>query len=158
MASKPEKSLRVRLWAGYEEALAPIASRLPANARKYALAAWHCDVTDHRCLHDAWVEAISVVESGSGPRKEKRGMGIVIRMLGAHQDRHLILKLPGVRRYVIERPLMEDANRDNTGHGDVLDDSIELTPGGYILYSLRLEFGRVQIEAKDVEFSQLPVS
>jgi hypothetical protein len=158
VASKPEKSLRVALWAGYEKALAPIASRLPENARKYALAGWHCDVTDHRCIHDAWVEAISVVESGTGARKEKRGMGIVIRLLAAHQDRHLIFKLPGVRRYVIERPLKEDQSRDNAGHGDVLDDSIELTPDGYILYSLRMEFGRVEIEAKDVEFSQLPIS
>ncbi|HEX5434392.1 MAG TPA: hypothetical protein VFY05_09165, partial [Candidatus Angelobacter sp.] len=71
-ASKPEKTLRVSLWAGYEDALALIASRLPVNARKYALASWHTDVTDHRCIHDAWIEAVSVVESGSGPRKEKR--------------------------------------------------------------------------------------
>ena len=157
VASKPEKSLRVALWAGYEDALAPIAARLPANARKYALAAWHCDVTDHRCIHDAWVEAISVVEGGSGPRKEKRSLGVVIRLLGAHHDRYLILKFPGVRRYLIEHPLMEEQRR-NVAHGDVLDDSIQLTSDGAILYSLRMEFGRVEIEAKDVGFSQLPIS
>jgi hypothetical protein len=156
--SKPEKSLRVSLWAGYEEALAPIASRLPANARKYALASWHRDVTDHRCIHDAWIEAISVVEDGSGIRKEKRAMGIVIRLLSAHQDRRLILKLPGVRRYIIERPLIEGQSRNDAGHGDILDDSIQLTSDGYILYSLRMEFGRLEIESKDVEFSQLPIS
>ncbi|HWG48845.1 MAG TPA: hypothetical protein VN669_04085 [Candidatus Acidoferrales bacterium] len=158
MATKPEKSLRVSLWARYEDALAPIASRLPANARKYALAAWHCDVTDHRCIHDAWIEAISVVESGVGPRKEKRGLGIVMRLLGAHQDRYLILKFPGVRRYRIEHSFIEGQRRDGVAHGDVLDDSIQLTSKGTILYSMRMEFGGVEIEAKDVEFSQLPIS
>jgi hypothetical protein len=157
VATKPEKPLRVSLWAGYEDALVPIASRLPANTRKYALAAWHCDVTDHRCIHDAWIEAISVVESGTGPRKEKRGLGIVMRLLGAYHDRYLILKFPGVRRYRIEHPLVEE-RRNDVAHGDVLDDSIQLTADGTILYSMRMEFGSVEIEAKDVEFSQLPIS
>ncbi len=156
MATKPEKSLRVTVWARYEEELAPIAAKLPANARKYALAAWHCDPTDHRCIHDAWVEAFGVVESGEGERKEKRSMGIVIRLLAAYHDRHLILKFHGVRRYSIERPAGH-SERANAGHGDVLDDSIKLTPDGYILYSLRMEFGRVEIEAKDIEFSQQPL-
>jgi hypothetical protein len=158
VVTKPEKPLRVTLWAGYEDALASIASRLPVNARKYALAAWHCDVTDHRCVHDAWIEAISVVESGTGARKEKRGMGIVMRLLGAYRDRYLILKFPGVSRYVIEHPLSEEQRRKDVAHGDVLDDSIQLTPHGTILYSMRMEFARVEIEAKDVEFSQLPIS
>ena len=157
MAAKPEKPLRVTLWAGYEDSLALIASRLPANARKYALASWHTDVTDHRCIHDAWIETVSVVEGGTGPRKEKRGMGIVIRLLSAQQDRRLILKLPGVRRYLIERPLIEGPRGEAAGHGDVLDDSITLTAEGSILYSLRAEFGRIEVEAKDIEFSQQPV-
>ena len=158
MANKPKKPLRVSLWTGYEDALALIASRLPTNARKYALAAWHCDVTDHRCIHDAWIEAISVVENGTGPRKEKRGMGIVMRLLGAYHDRYLILKFPGVRRYRIEHPLIEEQLRNDVAHGDVLDDSIQLTSSGTILYSMRMEFGGIEIEAKDVEFSQLPIS
>jgi hypothetical protein len=158
VATKPEKSLRVALWAGYEDALASIASRLPAHARKYALAAWHCDVTDHRCIHDAWIEAISVVESGTGPRKEKRGMGIVMRLLSAYHDRYLILKFPGVSRYRIEHPLSEEKRRSDVAHGDVLDDSIQLTSNGTLLYSMRMEFGSIEIEAKDVEFSQIPIS
>jgi hypothetical protein len=156
VGTKPEKPLRVSVWARYEDELAPIAAKLPANARKYALASWHCDITDHRCIHDAWVEAISVVETGVGERKQKRALGIVIRLLSAHQDRHLVLKFPGVRRYIIEHP-RGDANRQDQCHGDVLDDSIQLAPDGYVLYSLRMEFGRVEIEARDIELSQQPI-
>ena len=144
------------MWARYEEELAPIASRLPAGARKYALAPWHCDLTDHRCIHDARVEAISVVEAGSGEGKQKRAMGIVIRLLAAHQDRHLVLKFPGVRRYTIQHP-SPDFTGTVQGHGEVLDDSIRVTGDGYVLYSLQMEFGRVEIEAKDIEFSQQPI-
>ena len=157
MADKPEKPLRVSVWARYEDDLAPIAGQLPANARKYALASWHCDVTDHRCIHDSWIEAISVVETGLGERKQKRALGIVIRLLGSHQDRHLILKFPGVRRYSIERPLAQMKRQEETGHGDVLDDSIKLAGDGYLVYTLRAEFGTVEIEAKDIQFSQQPI-
>ena len=154
MAKTPEKSLRVAVWAGYEDDLAAIAEQLPANARKYALAGWHCDVTDHRCIHDAHVEAIGVVESGSGERKQKRALGLVVRLMGAHQDRYLILKFPSVRRYSIERNASDPARENESGHGDVLDDSIKLASAGYVLYSMRLEFGRIEIEANDIQFSQ----
>lgn len=157
MAENPENSLRVAVWARYEDDLAPIAGQLPVNARKYALASWHCDVTDHRCIHDSWIELISVVETGVGQRKEKRALGIVIRLLAAHQDRHLILKFPGVRRYSIERPPAQPKRPEQSGHGDVLDDSIKLAADGYVVYTLRAEFGTVEIEAKDIQFSQQPI-
>jgi hypothetical protein len=156
VATQPEKPRRVSVWARYEEELAPIASRLPSGARKYALAEWHCDPTDKRCIHDSWIEAVSVVEAGSGARKEKRAMGIVIRLLGAYQDRHMLLKFLKVRRYQAEYSAA-DAKRPDIGHGDVFDDSIRLTPDGYVLYSMNMEFGRIEIEAKDLEFSQQPI-
>lgn len=148
--AKPEKSLRVSVWAGYEQDLAPIAAQLPLNARKYALASWHCDLTDHRCIHDSRVEAISVVE-------QKRAVGMVIRLLAAHQDRHILLKFLSVRRYSIEHPAPEPGQSSEAGHGDVLDDSFKLTPDGYVVYSLRMEFGNIEIEAKDLQFSQQPI-
>jgi hypothetical protein len=150
VANKPEKPLRVSVWAGYEEDLAQIAAQLPPNARRYALASWHCDLTDHRCIHDSRVEVISVVE-------QKRAVGIVIRLTGAHQDRHLLLKFLSVRRYSMEHPAAEPGRHKDAGHGDVLDDSFKLTPDGYVVYSLRMEFGNIEIEAKDIQFSQQPI-
>jgi hypothetical protein len=148
---------RVLVWATYENEVAQIASGLPVNARKYALAAWHCDLTDRRCIHDALVEQVIIVESGSGDPGERRRLDIAVRMLGAHRDRHLTLKFPLVSHYCIDRPLSDSKRQDVAGHGDVLDDSIKLTADGHLLYTLRLELGKIEIAAKDIQFSQEPL-
>jgi hypothetical protein len=155
--SEPHQPTRVLVWATHEQDVARIASKLPVNARKYALAAWHCDLTDRRCIHDAWVEQIIVVERGSGERKQLRSLDIAIRLLGAHRDRHLILKFPSISHYIIDRPHSDSKRQDTAGHGDVLDDSIKLTGDGQVLYTLRLEFGKIEIAAKDIQFSQTPL-
>ena len=71
MSKKAEthQPTRVLVWATYENDVAQIASKLPENARKYVLAPWHCDLTDRRCIHDAVVKQIIIVESGSGEPK-----------------------------------------------------------------------------------------
>ena len=158
MAKKAEtQPTRVLIWATYEQDVAQIASRLPADARKYALAAWHCDLTDRRCIHDTWIEKIDIVESGSGGPGDTRSLDIAIRLLGAHRDRHLTLKFPSVRHYSIDWPLSDSKRQDVAGHGDVLDDSIKLTADGHVLYTLRLELGKIEIAAKDIQFSQEPL-
>jgi hypothetical protein len=144
------------LWATYNRDVAQIADRLPPKAREFALAPWHCDVTDHRCLHDAWIENIDVRESASGSRHENRSVEISIRFLGAYHDRHLTLRFSSVRRYSIERPLKWKSRQQIVGHGDVLEDAIGVDEEGYLAYSLRLEFGQIAIEAKDLEFSEEP--
>ena len=157
MAKKAESQpTRVLIWATYEQDVAQIASRLPADARKYALAAWHCDLTDRRCIHDTWIEKIDVVESGSGGPGDTRSLEISIRLLGAHRDRHLILKFPSVRHYNIERPLSDSKRQHVAGHGDVLDDLIKIADGD-VIYTLRMELGKIEIAAKDIQFSQEPL-
>lgn len=160
MAKKAEINIpptRVLIWATYEQDVAQIASKLPVNARKYALAPWHCDLTDRRCIHDAIVKQIVIVESGSGEPGQPHGLDIAIRFLGAHRDRHITLKFPSVRHYTIDRPLSDSKRQDVAGHGDVLDDSIKLGTNGSVVYELRTEFVRIEIEAKDIQFSQEPL-
>jgi hypothetical protein len=158
VAKKAESQpTRVLIWATYEQDVAQIASKLPEAARKYALAAWHCDLTDRRCIHDTWIEKIDIVESGSGGPGDTRSLEISIRLLGAHRDRHLILKFLSVRHYTIERPLSDSKRQDTAGHGDVLDDAIKISADGDVIYTLRMELGRIEIAAKDIQFSQEPL-
>jgi hypothetical protein len=152
--AEPHQPTRVLVWATYEQDVARIASKLPENARKYALAPWHVDLTDRRCIHDALVKQVIIVERGSGEPKQPRSLDIAIRLLGAHRDRHITLKFPSVSHYTIDRPLSDSKRQDVAGHGDVLDDSITLTADGHVLYSLRLELGKIEIAAKDIQFSQ----
>ena len=155
--AEPHQPTRVLVWATYEQDVARIASKLPEAARKYALAPWHCDLTDRRCIHDALVEQVIVLERGSSEPGQPRGLDIAIRLLGAHRDRHITLKFPSVRHYSIDRPLSDSKRQDVAGHGDVLDDSIQLGTNGSVIYGLRTEFGKIEIEAKDIQFSQEPL-
>jgi hypothetical protein len=154
--TEPHQPTRVLVWATYEQDVAQIASRLPENARKYALAPWHCDLTDRRCIHDALVEQVIIVEKGSGDPGQPRSLDIAIRLLGAHRDRHITMKFPSVSHYSIDRPHSDSKRQDVAGHGDVFDDSIKLTADGHVLYTLRLELGKIEIAAKDILFSQEP--
>jgi hypothetical protein len=144
------------LWATYEKDVAQIAHELPAKAREFALADWHCNPEDHRCLHDSWIESIVVEEKSSGDPKQYRSVDILVFLLGAYHDRRLALKFRSVRQYSIDRFILDPTgNRQElVGHGDVMEDAIELSDSGYITYSLRLEFGSIRIEAKDIEFSE----
>lgn len=142
------------LWATYEKDVAQIAGQLPPKARAFALAPWHCDVNDHRCLHDSWIENIDVREHASGSRHEHRSVQISVRFLGAYHDRYLTLRFSSVRRYSIERPLKWETRQQIVGHGDVLEDAIRVGEEAHVVYSLQLEFGHVEIEAKDIEFSE----
>jgi hypothetical protein len=103
------------------------------------------------------VEQVIIVERGSGERKQLRSLDIAIRLLGAYHDRHFILKFPSVSHYTIDRPHSDSKRQDTAGHGDVFDDSIQLTADGHVLYTLRLELGKIEIAAKDIQFSQEPV-
>src|SRR5215471_25444 len=142
------------LWATYKQDVEQLAGRLPAKAREFALAPWHCNPEDHRCLHDSWIERIDIEEIASGSRHEHRTVEISIRFLGAYHDRYFTLRFPLVRRYSVERPLRWDKRQQIVGHGDVLDDAISIGEESYLIYSLHLEFGRIEIEAKDIEFSE----
>lgn len=141
------------LWATYEDDVAEIAERLPSKAREFALAPWHCDANDPRCLHDAWIETVDIKENSSGARHENRKSEISIRLLGAYHDRYLKLRFIDVRRY----SMGQHPGRPSVAHGDVLEDAISLAEESYILYSLHLEFGGIQIEAKDIEFLEEPI-
>ena len=97
------------------------------------------------------------MERGSGDPVNTRALEIAIRLLGAHLDRHLTLKFFSVRHFTIERPLSDSKLQDVAGHGDVLDDSIKISADGDVIYRLRTELGNIEIEAKDIQFSQEPL-
>jgi len=94
------------------------------------------------------------MEKASASRDKERSVEISIRFLGAYNDRHLILRFPSVRSYIIKRPLRSEKRQKVVGHGDVLEDAINIGDQHHVVYSLRLEFGLIEIESKDIEFSE----
>jgi hypothetical protein len=69
----------------------------------------------------------------------------------------LQLRFPSVRRYYLERPILWEKRQQIVAHGDVLEDAIQVGQNGFIVYSIRLEFGLIEIESNDVEFSEEPI-
>ena len=86
----------------YRTYLAENADRFPPGAHALATSSWYFDFSDHRAPHDAWLEALSVLEPGTGARSEKRSLEIWIRLLGAYHDGHVEFRYRDVVRYRCE--------------------------------------------------------
>lgn len=128
----------------------------PRSAYGLATSEWYYDAEDHRCPHDAWLEAVVLSETATGPRREERSLTMLIRLLGAYHDGHIELRYPKVLRYRVE------CDPAAHGHRDWRYDEFRLTQDGNVLHEIEWwstsAIGHWVIEASDVEFSWKPQS
>ena len=90
--------------------------QLPA----YTSEAWYSDPSDHRCPHDAWLEAIEISEPAQGQRNEQRQTTITMRLFGAYHDGHIVLRYLGVQAFSL-------VNKSSVrGLGDWLKDEFSI--------------------------------
>jgi hypothetical protein len=135
-------------WQRYRDYLASISSKLPAAARDFALADWHYDFRDHRAPHDAWVESVAVIETGSGERQENRSLDIKLRLLGAYHDGHIELEYKNVFRY--------NLGSTGEGHGDWMYDEVRLSEAGHVLHEIEIGGTTWVIECEDISYGWYP--
>lgn len=112
---------------------------------------WYRYPPDHRCPHDAWVESITISEPPSGQRHENRGLEIHIRLLGAYHDGTIEFAYKGVQNYCIQ------AMRDVAGHGDWLEDELDVKTHDTLLHKIKLNNGGCEIEAEYIEYRWIPL-
>ena len=140
----------------YREYLNANQSRFPPRAFELASAEWYFDATDHRCPHDAWLEAVTIEEPAAGKRREERTVAIRTRLFGAYHDGYLEFYYPRVFEYSLN---LKDGER---GHRDWLYDEFRLSPEGHVVHEIQWsgprETGRWMIKASDVEFVWRPSS
>jgi len=115
------------------------------SLRECILSDWYAAPEDHRCPHDAWVEAVTISETASGDRHEKRELEIRMRLLGAYHDGIIEFTYKQVKNYSLQ------ALKASEGHGDWLRDEVEERDGS-ILHTVLLANGRIQIEAREIEY------
>jgi len=115
------------------------------SLRECILSDWYALPEDHRCPHDAWVEAVTISETASGIRHEKRELKIQMRLLGAYHDGTIEFTYNRVANYSLQ------ALKANCGHGDWLRDEVEERDGS-ILHTVLLANGKIQIEAREIEY------
>jgi hypothetical protein len=107
---------------------------------------WYKFPPDHRCPQQASVESITISEPSSGERHENRGLEIHIRLLGAYHDGIIEFTYKGVQNYSVQ------AMRDVAGHGDWLEDEVDVKRHDTLLHKITLTNGSLEIEAEYVEY------
>ncbi len=112
---------------------------------------WYTFPGDHRCPHDAWVEAITVSEPFFGERKAQRSLEIHVRLLGSYHDGVIEFTYRGVQRYVIR------AGHDAAGHGDWLEDKVDIGEQNTLRHSVRLTNGSFEIQANEAVYKWTPL-
>lgn len=131
----------------YREYLASVRRDLPREVFEFASSPWRYDFTDHRCLHDSWIENVSIDELSPPGAPEDRSVEVTVRLLGAYHDGYTILHYRGVKSYhltmnAINRQLGSGlANRSGGAHGDWLVDEIRLGKGGEVIHEILLSTG-----------------
>lgn len=139
----------------YRDHLASSRDSFPPSAYALATSDWYFSFSDHRCLHDAWLESLSLTESASGAPGEIRMVSMRVRLLGAYRDGYIELMYPRVFGY---RLSVNDGER---GHRDWRYDELRLSGDGRVIHEIewygRNEIGSWLIEASDVEFRWTPL-
>ena len=143
-------------FARYRTYLDDNRGRFPPSAHALASAEWYHDFSDHRCPHDAWLEAITIEETGTGVRGEQRAVAIRVRLLGAYHDGHIEFYYRDVMNYRLE------GTDVTSGHSDWRYDEFRLGDQGQLIHEIEWvnqgETARWIIEAVDVAYSWRPFS
>lgn len=156
LSAQREPETVVSAFERYRDYLSAHATGFPRGALALALSDWYFDPQDHRCPHDAWLEAVTISEPASGDRNEGRSTAVRVRLLGAYHDGFIELFYPCVRRYSLSAP------SSVRGLGDWRYDEFRVSPGGHLIHEIewagfpREEGSRWIIEASDVEFQWIP--
>jgi hypothetical protein len=138
----------------YQAFIAENRERFPSRALELATSTWFYDSRDHRCPHDAWLEAAAIEEPAEGERRERRTVAMRIRLLGAYHDGHIELYYPRVFRYQM------DLYDGTSGHHDWRYDEFRLTAENRLIHEIEWwaagDTARWIIEASDVHFAWHP--
>lgn len=124
---------------------------LTYSLRECAASDWYKFPEDHRSPHDAWVESITISEPYSGDRHQNRGLEIHIRLLAGYHDGIIEFIYKGVQEYSIR------AMRDVAGHGDWLDDEVDVSRHDLLVHKVTLTNGSFRVEANEVEYRWTPL-
>src|SRR5687767_6084103 len=132
--------------ARYLQYLESVRQLLPPNVYEFATADWRFDFRDHRCLHDSWVESVTVREVAGEADPSERHTEISLQLLGAYHDGHTVLSYEGVTDYQLSlRTPAEERSYAGRGatpsHGDWLVDEIRLAGTGTVVHEILFSSG-----------------
>lgn len=145
-------------WAMYRRELERIQRKLRPNTRAFAMAEWHYDPSDPRCLHDAWLEAVTISERADPADAALRSLQIGVRLLGAYHNGFIELTYADVESYTLDMPYRRHPSAaSRPSHGDWMVDEISFSQHGKIIHEIEWQNGgHWIIECNDIEYRWLP--
>ncbi len=148
----PERDKNVgAAFKRYTAFLKENSEHFPPSAYTLATSDWYYGFSDHKAPHDAWLEAVTVVETPSSAEglKGMRETSLTIKLLGAYHDGHIEVHYPKV----FEHHLV--AKQLGQGLGDWRYDEFRLDAHGRLIHEIEwASFGATNnwvIVASDVE-------
>lgn len=144
---------QAQAWETYGEHLERIRESIPVEVYAFASASWHYSLTDHRSLHDSWVESVAIQESNAASDVAgERVVTIRVRLLGPYHDGHTELTYSDVTGYTLGLGRAADdlahlapSQPVRVGHGDWLVDEIRIGQGGGIIHEVLFTSGRTWV-------------
>lgn len=150
-----------KCWQTYRAYLESVKDILPKSAYEFATAEWHYNFSDHKALHDGWLEELIVREPATGERKQHRSLEIFVRLLAAYHDGHIELTYKNVQSYSFIRQTVTSSSErqaaSSLNHGDWLNDEIRVSENGFVLHEIVWVNGDWLIECEDVFYEWKPL-
>jgi hypothetical protein len=138
----------------YRDYLLPLRGSFPRSAYALAMSDWYFNFEDHRCPHDAWLDALSLTEPTMLLQREPRSLSLHVRLLGAYHDGYIELLYREVFAYRF------DVTDSRHGHHDWRYDEFRLSKDGRVIHEIEWygvnAIGSWLIAASDVEFQWIP--
>ena len=137
-----------------------ISSNLPAHVYAFASNPSYFNLDSRSSLHDAWLEKLTVRETGNGERRQIRQLEIQLCLFGPYHDRWIHLNYTGVTQYsFLTPPKYGEPKYSQTAHGDLFTHEIRLGHDGLLLHELLFERGSaLLIECADITHSEEMIS
>ena len=152
-----DPEIATRKWQEYAQYLESVRELMPRSAFEFATASWR-DNVNHRCLHDSWVESLTLAEPSQGDRHQNRSLEIHVRLLGSYHDGHTTISYREVQSYSLETPLEFKLPPLDVGHGDWLYDEVRLSEHKFVVHEVEFSRGsRWLIECKDIDWKWAPI-
>ena len=136
----------------YLQYLESMRGRLPPNTKHFVFHEDHYNFTSEKCLHDSWVQHLTLEERPLGTHGSDRVVNINLKLLGAFHDGYHHLTYHNVESYSLR---LRKTARSATiiGHGDWLIDEVTLNENGMVCHEIIFsDTGTWKIVCADISY------
>lgn len=107
-------------------------AKFPQKAYELATSSWRHNFSDHRALHDSWVQSFQFSDDSLPRAGKDRKNSLEIVLLGAYHDGHIVLCYENVSAFNLSHSDVRE------GPTEIYRDEIRLSEAGRVLHEIEL--------------------